>query len=202
MERTLDERTINPDPIAQFRQWFDDAVKEKILLPEAMTLATASPDGRPSARVVLHKDVDTQGFVFYTNYNSRKGKVLSANPLAALVFYWEALRRQIRIEGAVRKVSPEESDRYFASRPRESQISALISPQGEVVSGRSELERLAREAETRYEGKPVPRPAHWGGYRLKPEKIEFWQGREARLHDRILYELQSDGSWRLSRLAP
>ena len=202
MEQTLDERTINPNPLAQFRQWFDEAVNAKILLPEAMTLATASPEGKPTARVVLYKDVDEQGFIFYTNYNSRKGKILSANPFGALVFYWEALQRQIRIEGALTKVSPGESDQYFATRPRDSQISALISSQSEVVTCRKELERLAAEAVKRYEGKSIPRPAHWGGYRLKPAHIEFWQGREARLHDRILYELQRDGTWKISRLAP
>jgi pyridoxamine 5'-phosphate oxidase len=199
---TLDERTIDPDPIRQFQSWFEDARAENLILPEAMTLATATKDGRPSARLVLLKEVDDRGFVFYTNYRSPKGRTLDENPYASLVFYWPQLERQVRIEGTASRLSPEESDAYFRSRPRDSQIGALASPQSEVIDSREILERRFSELEELYRDRPVDRPSHWGGYRVKPERIEFWKGRPGRLHDRILYELQPDGSWSIKRLAP
>ncbi|MBI4548419.1 MAG: pyridoxamine 5'-phosphate oxidase [Ignavibacteriae bacterium] len=200
--KPLDERTVHPDPIRQFERWFEEAVKAKLFMPEAMTLATATKDGKPSARLVLLKQVDEKGFVFFGNYNSRKGNELAENPEAALVFYWSELLRQVRIEGLVKQISAEESDQYFRTRPRDSQISAHASPQSKVVGSRAELERLFHELEQRYNNQLVPRPTYWGGYRLKPHRIEFWQSREARLHDRVAYILQSDGSWKIHRLAP
>ncbi len=198
----LDERTVEHEPIKQFRDWFDDALVSGSRLPESMTLATATKDGQPSARVVLLKDVDERGFVFYTNYRSAKAKELDENPRAALVFYWLGLDRQVRVEGTVERVSDEESDEYFKTRPRESQIGALASPQSEVIHSREVLEKNFRDLDELYRDRSIDRPAHWGGYRLKPERVEFWQNRASRLHDRILYEQQSDGSWTISRLAP
>lgn len=203
MERTLDVRDVDPDPISQFRKWFDEATKEKaIVLPEAMTLGTVSAGGKPSVRVVLLKEVDNRGFVFYTNYMSPKSEELAGNAHASLVFWWGIMSRQVRVDGAVEKTTPAESDAYFATRPRESQIGGHASPQSRVIASRDELDRRYDEIEKKYRGQPVPRPAHWGGYRVIPERVEFWQGREARLHDRVLYELQPDGKWRISRLAP
>jgi pyridoxamine 5'-phosphate oxidase len=198
----LDEKEIDQDPIKQFQKWFSEARAENLILPEAMTLSTASKDGRPSARLVLLKDVDDQGFVFYTNYRSPKGRTLDENPYASLVFFWPQLERQVRIEGSVSRVSAEESDAYFRTRPRDSQLGALASPQSEVIENRESLERRFKELEALYRDRPVERPPHWGGYRLKPDRIEFWKGRPGRLHDRILYELKSDGSWSIHRLAP
>jgi pyridoxamine 5'-phosphate oxidase len=167
-----------------------------------MTLATATKDGRPSARLVLLKQADEQGFVFYTNYLSQKALELDANPWAALVFYWPQLERQVRVDGSVSRVSPAESDEYFQTRPRESQIGALASPQSDVISGRDVLQQRFEELEEFYGDREIERPAHWGGYRLQPDRIEFWKGRPGRLHDRLLYELQTDGSWTIKRLAP
>lgn len=198
----LDERTVEHEPIKQFRHWFDNALASGSRLPESMTLATATKDGQPSARVVLLKDVDERGFVFYTNYRSAKAKELDENPRAALVFYWLGLDRQVRVEGTVERVSDEESDEYFKTRPRESQIGAHASPQSEVIQSREILEKNFRDLDELYRDRSIDRPAHWGGYRLKPERIEFWQNRASRLHDRILYQQQSDGSWTISRLAP
>ena len=198
----LDENSVDSNPINLFRVWFDEAIASGSRLPDAMTLATATKDGKPSARVVLLKQVDDEGFVFYTNYRSSKAKELEENPQAALVFYWTQLDRQVRVEGRVERVSPAESDEYFKTRPRESQIGALASPQSEVVESREVLEKSFRELDELYRDRPVERPAHWGGYRLKPERIEFWQNRTGRLHDRILYELQAEGSWSIKRLAP
>jgi len=198
----LDEKEIDRDPIRQFQIWLDDAIAANIPLAEAMTLATATPDGRPAARMVLLKQVDHNGFVFFTNYRSAKARQLDANPYAALVFYWNLLERQVRVEGSVVRTSAEESREYFQTRPRESQIGAWASEQSEVIAGRDVLERRAQELETLYCDRDVDCPEHWGGYRLKPERIEFWKGRVGRLHDRILYELTSDGTWTISRLAP
>jgi pyridoxamine 5'-phosphate oxidase len=198
----LDEKEIDRDPIRQFQIWLDDAVAANIPLAEAMTLATATPDGRPAARMVLLKQVDQSGFVFFTNYRSAKARQLDANPYAALVFYWNLLERQVRVEGRVVRTSAEESREYFQTRPRESQIGAWASEQSEVIASRDVLERRAQELETLYCDRDIDCPEHWGGYRLKPERIEFWKGRLGRLHDRILYELDSGGTWTISRLAP
>ena len=197
----LDEKTIDRDPIRQFQTWFNDAIEAKLPLPEAMTLATATPDGKPSARMVLLKQVDDDGFVFFTNYKSPKAEQLDANPYAALVFYWSRLDRQVRVEGSVVRTSAQESRDYFQTRPRESQIGAWASAQSEVISGREVLEERARELETLYGDRDIDCPEHWGGYRLTPERIEFWNSRIGRLHDRILYERDSTG-WSITRLAP
>ncbi|HTK82522.1 MAG TPA: pyridoxamine 5'-phosphate oxidase [Bacteroidota bacterium] len=202
MKDELLERDADPDPIRQFKKWYDDARKAKILLPEAMTLATAGGDGKPSARMVLLKSFDQHGFIFYTNYESRKAKELTGSPAAALLFHWAQLQRQVRISGEATKVTAEESDAYFQTRPRESQISAHASTQSRVVTDRAELEKEYKRIEEKYRGKTVPRPANWGGYCVKPESIEFWKGRLGRLHDRLLYEKQSDGIWVIRRLAP
>jgi len=198
----LDEKSADPNPLKLFRRWFDEAIASGSRLPDAMTLATATKAGKPSARMVLLKQADEQGFVFYTNYNSRKSRELDENPYAALVCYWVQLDRQVRVEGSVERVTTQESDEYFRTRPRESQLGAIASPQSEVIESREFLERRFRDFDAMYRDRSVARPAHWGGYRLKPESIEFWQNRPGRLHDRILYKLQSDGSWILQRLAP
>jgi pyridoxamine 5'-phosphate oxidase len=167
-----------------------------------MTLATATPEGRPSARMVLLKQVDHDGFVFFTNYHSAKALQLESNPYAALVFYWNPLERQVRVEGKVERTSAAESEVYFQTRPRESQIGAWASPQSSVIAGREVLEQRARELEDYYRDREIECPGHWGGYRLRPDRIEFWKGRPGRLHDRIVYELTSDGMWSITRLAP
>ena len=197
----LDEKTIDRDPIKQFQTWLNDAFEAGLPLPEAMTLATATRDGKPSARMVLLKQVDHDGFVFYTNYNSAKAQQLDANPNAALVFYWAKLDRQVRVEGSLSRTSREESWEYFATRPRESQIGAWASEQSEEIESRAVLERRAAELERQYSDREIDCPEHWGGYRLKPERIEFWKSRIGRLHDRILYQREGDG-WTISRLAP
>jgi pyridoxamine 5'-phosphate oxidase len=197
----LREAELDPDPIAQFQRWFQDALATGSPLPEAMTLATATPDGIPSARMVLCKGVDQKGFTFFTNYQSEKGKELAANPRAALVFYWAALGRQVRVSGRVSPVSVEQSDSYFDSRPLASRLSAAASPQSDVVESRSGLEQLVEEVRRR-SGATIQRPDFWGGYRVHPEAIEFWLHRDDRLHDRIRYRRQADGSWLMERLAP
>jgi pyridoxamine 5'-phosphate oxidase len=197
----LRESDADPDPIEQFRGWFGEALAADLHEPNAMTLATATADGRPSARVVLLKGFDERGFVFYTNYGGRKSRELEANPRAALVFYWGELERQVRVEGRVSRVPDGESDAYFAGRPRGSQLGALASEQSRPVRDRGALERRLRELEGEYEGREVPRPAFWGGYRIEPETIEFWQGRENRLHDRLRYR-RSEGGWKIERLQP
>jgi pyridoxamine 5'-phosphate oxidase len=202
VDQTLDEETADPNPLNQFQRWFDHAKAAGIRMPEAMTLATATPNGKPAARLVLLKEADASGFVFYTNYQSRKARELDANPFAALIFYWQQLDYQVRVEGPVERTSSAESDAYFASRPRESQLGAHASPQSEVVAGREPLERRFAELEESYRDREVERPEHWGGYRLRPERIEFWKSRPGRLHDRLLYERQPDGSWRRTRLGP
>ena len=197
----LDEKVIDRDPIRQFQTWLNDAIAAKLPLPEAMTLATATPDGKASARMVLLKQVDHDGFVFYTNYHSAKAAQLDANPYAALVFYWAQLDRQVRVEGSVTRTSAEESREYFRTRPRESQIGAWASEQSETISGREVLEQRALELETQYRDREIDCPEHWGGYCVNPERIEFWKSRVGRLHDRILYQ-RTAGGWSISRLAP
>jgi len=194
-------RESDPDPIEQFRGWFEEALAAELHEPNAMTLATATPGGSPSARMVLLKGFDERGFVFYTNYEGRKAEELEANPRAALVLYWGELRRQVRVEGGVSRLPDAESDAYFAGRPRGSQLGAWASEQSRPVSDRGVLEQRLRELEANYEGHAVPRPPFWGGYRVEPETIEFWQGRENRLHDRLVYR-RSDGQWRRERLQP
>jgi pyridoxamine 5'-phosphate oxidase len=193
---------VDPDPLRQFHLWFDQAVKANELDPDAMTLSTASSEGRVSSRIVLLKGCSERGFVFYTNYESRKSGELGENPWAALTFYWRVLHRQVRIEGRVEKVSLEESAEYFATRPRGSQLGAWASPQSQEISDRSELEKRVAELERRFDDGPIPCPPNWGGFLLRPVSIEFWQGRENRLHDRVLYTRHADGDWRISQLAP
>jgi pyridoxamine 5'-phosphate oxidase len=197
----LKESDAEGDPVEQFRRWFDEALAANLYEPNAMTLTTATPDGRPSARVVLLKGFDERGFVFYTNYEGRKAKELEINPYCALVFYWGELERQVRIEGRASRVPDKESDAYFEGRPRGSQLGAWASEQSRPVRDRGALEDRLRELEAGYEGREVPRPPFWGGYRVEPETIEFWQGRENRLHDRLMYR-RSDGLWRRERLQP
>jgi pyridoxamine 5'-phosphate oxidase len=201
ISETLDETSVDPDPIKQFQKWFDDAIADGFKLPEAMTLATATRAGKPSARIVLLKQVDERGFVFYTNYGSQKAGDLETNATAALVFYWPEHDRQVRVEGTVTRTSDEESDAYFQTRPRDSQIGALVSSQSEKIDGRDLLEMRTREIEETYRNELIPRPPYWGGYVVAPSRIEFWKARPSRLHDRLVYELRS-GTWRISRLAP
>jgi pyridoxamine 5'-phosphate oxidase len=198
----LKESEADPNPIEQFRTWFDEVLTSNLHEPNAMVLATATVDGRPSARVVLLKGFDERGFVFYTNYEGRKGEELEANPHCALLFYWGELERQVRVEGRVRRVPDKESDAYFAGRPRGSQLGAWASEQSRPVGDRGALEHRLRELEAAYEGRDVPRPPFWGGYRVEPETIEFWQGRENRVHDRLVYRRSEDGGWRRGRLQP
>lgn len=197
----LDEREIAPDPIDQFVIWFEEAVASGLPEPNAMTLATATADGRPSARIVLLKGIDERGFVFYSNYQSRKGRELAANPFAALAFHYPTLERQVRVEGRVALVSGEESDAYYLSRPIGSRLGAWASHQSEVVADRATLDRRLAELEQAALITPPPRPEHWGGYRVVPDSIEFWQGRPNRMHDRLRYQ-RSEGRWIVQRLEP
>jgi pyridoxamine 5'-phosphate oxidase len=202
---TLDEAHVDTDPFRQFARWFDEAVKAEMPEPNAMTLATVGSDLRPAARIVLLKEFDSGGFVFFTNYASHKGQALAANPQAALLFHWVELERQVRIEGVVGKVDVAESETYFAERPRASRLGAWASPQSEVVGGRALLEARYAAVEEQYRdaGEHVPRPPHWGGYRVMPRMLEFWQGRRSRMHDRIRYRRTPDtGGWMIDRLAP
>ncbi|MGA9772660.1 MAG: pyridoxamine 5'-phosphate oxidase [Blastocatellia bacterium] len=198
----LIESRIDRDPIKQFAKWFGQAEAAGLKLPNSMTLATATKEGEPSARVVLLKGFDGDGFVFFTNYESRKGRELAENPRAALVFYWTELDRQVRITGSIEKVSRTESESYFHTRPVDSQLSAWASNQSRVISSREVLEEKMRELMVEYEGGEVPLPPHWGGYRLAPASIEFWQNRPGRLHDRLRYNLQQNGEWLIERLSP
>jgi pyridoxamine 5'-phosphate oxidase len=198
----LVEADVDPDPVVQFGRWFDDANGAGLVEPSAMTLATAGADGAPSARMVLLRGVDRRGFVFYTNYESRKAAELAANPRAALVFWWGELRRQVRVEGPVERTSQEESAAYFRTRPPGSRLSAWASPQSRVIPGRSVLDERVAELAARHPDGEVPLPPFWGGYRLVPEVVELWQQRPNRLHDRLRYTRTADGGWRIDRLAP
>ncbi|HYN13421.1 MAG TPA: pyridoxamine 5'-phosphate oxidase [Burkholderiales bacterium] len=200
MRAGLSEASADPDPILQFERWFDDALRARLSLPNAMTLATVSASGAPTARAVLLKGIDRGGFVFYTNYRSRKGRELETREEACLMFLWPDLERQVRIEGRAEKVAAAESDEYFASRPLGARLSAWASPQSERVASRGILEQSLAQARARH-GEAPPRPPHWGGYRVIPRAIEFWQGRADRLHDRLLYTRGDDG-WEIARLAP
>ncbi|MDX2100328.1 MAG: pyridoxamine 5'-phosphate oxidase [Leptolyngbyaceae cyanobacterium bins.59] len=198
----LSESEVHPDPIRQFQEWFDQALAAQLPEPNAMTLATATREGIPSARIVLLKGFDERGFTFFTNYESRKGQELADNPQAVLVFLWHGLERQVRIEGTVEKVSPEESDEYFHSRPHASQLGAWVSHQSQVIADRDILTQELNALNDRYQDQEIPRPPHWGGYRVQPMLIEFWQGRPSRLHDRLCYRRLVDSRWKIERLSP
>jgi pyridoxamine 5'-phosphate oxidase len=199
----LRESNVDSNPLRQFRRWLEEASGIEEFQPDAMILATATPEGKPSARVVLLRGLDERGFMFFTNYDSRKGKELAANPHAALVFFWDPLERQVRVEGHVELASPAESDAYFQSRPRGSQLGAWASPQSAALPNREALDRSVADVEARFAGMDaVPRPPNWGGFRVVPELIEFWQGQPSRLHDRLCFRRRPDGTWLLERLAP
>jgi pyridoxamine 5'-phosphate oxidase len=193
---------LDPNPLVQFQKWFEQALNSQLVEPSAMTLATADKNGRPSARIVLLKALDERGFVFFTNYESRKGRELSENSIASLVFYWAELERQVCVAGDVSKVSRAESEKYFAMRPRGSQLGACVSKQSAAVPDRAFLETRLQELEREFAQRDVTTPSHWGGYLLAPHRIEFWQGRPNRLHDRFQYSKVPDGSWRIERLSP
>ncbi|HEY8504043.1 MAG TPA: pyridoxamine 5'-phosphate oxidase [Gemmataceae bacterium] len=198
----LDERTVDPDPFRQLRVWLDQALAAELIEPTAMTLATATPDGRPSARIVLLKALDERGLVFFSSYEGRKGKELAENPRAALLFYWAELERQVRVEGPTERVAEAESDDYFRRRPVESRLSAAASPQSAVVPSRAFLEERVQELRRQYPDGNVPRPTSWGGTRVVPVLFEFWQGRPNRLHDRVRYRRDESGNWVIERLGP
>ena len=202
MTVTLLDHDMDKNPFRQFGRWFEEAKQKQPQMPEAMTVSTSGADGTVSSRVCLLKSVDDRGFVFFTNYNSRKGSQISENPRVALNFFWVTLDRQVRIEGAAVKVAAEESDAYFATRPRGSQLGAWASNQSQVIPGRGDLEHRFRELEANYRDRAVPRPPHWGGYRVIPVEIEFWQGRSDRLHDRFVYRLREPKDWIIERLSP
>jgi pyridoxamine 5'-phosphate oxidase len=201
-QRSLSEHEVDPDPVKQFVTWLNQAVEAGAMEPNAMTLATCTKDGLPSARIVLLKRVDHDGFSFFTNYRSRKGRELDVNPRAALLFYWPELERQVRVEGTTTRTSEDESEAYFTSRPPDARIGSAASVQGDVLTSREDLERAAADLRARYPHGNVPRPAHWGGYRVRPERFEFWQGRPSRLHDRIEYMIDNHGTWATRRLSP
>ncbi|NLR78803.1 pyridoxamine 5'-phosphate oxidase [Chitinophaga eiseniae] len=199
---SLDESEVAPYPLSQFGKWWQDAIHSEIEEPNAMTLATSTPDGHPSARIVLLKSFDEEGFLFFTNYESRKGQELAANPHVTLLFFWRELERQVRIEGTVSKAPMAVSNEYYNSRPLGSRIGAIASPQSKVIPDRSFLEEQVDQVASKYKQEAPQRPDYWGGYLVKPQVIEFWQGRSSRLHDRILYTLTAEGSWKIERLAP
>ena len=198
---SLDEKDVDANPVQQFLRWWNEAVESKVEEVNAMTLATSTKNGKPSARIVLLKGFDERGFTFFTNYQSHKGKEILENPFAALIFFWKEIERQVRIEGAVEKVSAEESDAYFFSRPEGSRIGAWASPQSNIITNRKLLENNVEKISLQFKNS-IPRPPHWGGYRVMPELIEFWQGRSNRLHDRLQYTKTFNGSWKVDRLAP
>ena len=200
-KKRLDAKTAKKNPMEQFRLWFAEAIQEKLHEPNAMILSTALKSGKPSSRIVLLRDADKSGFTFYTNYTSRKGKEIDENPCAALLFYWAQIEKQVRIEGVIEKVSDKKSNDYFNSRPRESRIGAWISQQSHVIVSRQALEKKYADMDKKFPGQKIPRPHFWGGYVLKPTAFEFWQGRENRLHDRLLYSKTKSG-WMLERLSP
>lgn len=200
-QRSLSETDVDADPLRQFSRWLHEAIDARAHEPNAMTLATATADGTPSARIVLLKDVDDRGFSFFTNYQSRKGKELEENPKAALVFYWPELERQVRVDGRVERTSAEESDQYFSRRPAQARIGSAASPQSQVVPNRQFLEDRMAELQARHPDGNIPRPSHWGGFRIVPSRLEFWQGRPSRLHDRIEY-LKQGAHWTTRRIAP
>ena len=199
--KSLDIVNLNPDPFLQFHLWFNEAKHVQVIEPNALTLATASAEGRPSSRMILLKGMDAKGFLFFTNYQSRKGRDLSVNPFGCMTFYWAELERQVILDGSVEKISQNESEAYYASRPRSSQLGSWASHQDQTIESREELEAAYKNYEQEFEGKPVPKPPYWGGYRLLPVRFEFWQGRQNRLHDRFRY-LLTDGTWKIERLAP
>ena len=201
VQSALSEEEVRAHPVEQFELWFQQALQAEVNEPNAMSVATVGPDGRPSSRIVLVKQFDQRGFTWYTNYDSQKGKELCANPHAALLFFWSELERQVRVEGKVERTSAEESDTYFDSRPLKSRLGAIASEQSRTIGSRAELERNYEAVASRF-GQDPPRPEHWGGYRLVPDRVEFWQGRSSRFHDRIVYTRQSDGSWTRERLQP
>ena len=198
----LREQDVDPDPVRQFERWFEEAARAGAPQPEAAAVATATPEGSPSVRLVLVKQAGPDGFVFYSNYESRKGRELAANPRASLMFHWEPLGRVVRIEGSVERVSREQSLAYARSRPRGSQLSALASPQSRPIESRDWLERRVAELTDRYDSEDVPLSDEWGGYRVTPERFEFWQHRQSRRHDRLVYTPDGSGGWRIERLAP
>jgi pyridoxamine 5'-phosphate oxidase len=200
--RSLSEKDVDENPLQQFEKWWNEAMQSHIEEVNAMTLATSSRDGIPSARIVLLKGFNKEGFVFFTNYNSYKGLQLLENPRACLVFFWKELERQVRITGLVEKVNAKESDEYFNSRPQASRIGAIASPQSQVIINREWLKQQEKNIQQQSEGKEIKRPENWGGYRVKPVNIEFWQGRPSRLHDRLQYSLNDNGDWIIERLAP
>jgi pyridoxamine 5'-phosphate oxidase len=200
--RALLEKNSPRNPLALFQKWFKEALKAQALDANAVAVATVSPSGKPSSRMVLLKGLDQQGFVFFTNYQSQKGKDMTRRPVASLLFFWPQLSRQVRVDGRVAKISPRESENYFRTRPRGAQLSAWASDQSQAVPNREFLENRMKALEEKYKGKIVPRPPHWGGFRLSPSSVEFWQGRVNRLHDRLRYQRKSQGGWRRERLAP
>jgi pyridoxamine 5'-phosphate oxidase len=200
--QSLNEGEVDANPVKQFEIWWGQAINTKIEEPNAMTLATATLEGKPSARIVLLKKITDDGFIFFTNYKSRKGKEIDENPFASITFFWKELERQVRAEGEVEKISDAESDEYFATRPFESRIGAWSSPQSSVILNREVLQKAVDSYSTKFNKQEIPRPKHWGGYILKPNLVEFWQGRPGRLHDRLQYKLTKDLNWKIERLAP